>query len=215
MAWECQTCTRWWGRSRSYCPLCNEVKRRQRCVARLLPDQYLCRFIGSFLQFYIAPLVKASMCRVGTALNCRCAKCKHGPGHTHIVLSLSRKCNRGRATAARWIHLLTYLVRHCDQGTHNVLHGLLLCLDYGRRDSTYSIDNSKMFDRPYIGFMRQPAGLLWFLALFLQYTPCRPKRNDQQGRELLYELSQKCRPPTTYRHLMHYRGCSLLHLVLT
>ena len=100
MAWRCAKCSRHWGRRWESCPLCREIFEKKLCLLKLAPRRLpfivrnmLGRFLGTSLP--APPLPKRSLCREGTALNCRCARCRHVD--TRIVLHLAEKSWPGQS----------------------------------------------------------------------------------------------------------------------
>ena len=130
MAWQCTKCSRFWGRCRRTCPLCLAISERQLCLLKLatsarLPNEVRI-MIGESLGVFrpLLPLPKLSLCRYGSPLNCRCADCRHVA--PYIFTRYSTKYRRGRAVAARWVHMLALVVGAARSGSWNVLTGLFL-----------------------------------------------------------------------------------------
>ena len=134
MAWRCDGCTRCWGHCRKACPLCNACVFVRMLLRRSLPAiatrELIHDFVGS--NGNVRPLPKRSLCLLGTARNCRCHGCRTPDGrHDDCILQrLARKCGRGRAVAARWVHLLSGTV--ALQGDHGILNGMLIAAGCGR-----------------------------------------------------------------------------------
>ena len=130
MAWQCTKCSRFWGRCRRSCSLCLAIAERQMCLLKLaasarLPNEARI-MIGESLGVFLPalPLPKQSLCTYGSPLNCHCADCRHVVAY--IVRRYSKKCRRGRAVAARWVHMLALVVGAARSGSWNVLTGLFL-----------------------------------------------------------------------------------------
>ena len=146
MAWQCQECTRYWGRRHNEgCLLCNCRRMQLRgcslCLLRLLADieprMTIIAFTGNTRP--VIPLPKHhSLCAYGTARNCRCPHCRgplRGPlmspySDSMIFVRLRRQHGHGRRVAARWVYLLSAAV--AMQPEHGCLSGLLIAANVGR-----------------------------------------------------------------------------------
>ena len=177
MAWRCAECTRYWGRRWKLCPLCREIFEKKLCLLKLAPGGLpliVCNMIGLFLGTNLkpAPLPRCSLCGYGTALNCRCSCCRHV--NARIAERLAKKGGRGRAVAARWVHLLALSVGAARSGSHNALDGLLL-------SRGCSLGNPHAFLANVLQFWAFRGGgqipsykaFVWIMALVLQYTADR------------------------------------------
>ena len=172
MAWRCDGCTRCWGYCRKGCPLCKlrlavrMILRRR--IREAVARELILDFVGS--KASVAPLPRRSLCFLGSPRNCRCNGCRTPAGRRddRILQRLARKAGRGRAFAARWVHLLSGTV--ALRAGHGILHGMLLAADCGRG--------------PHVSFLRsrvpellcndiRPWVWRWLTALFLQYVEDR------------------------------------------
>ena len=189
MAWRCATCSRHWGRRWEICPLCREIFEKKLCLLKLAPRRLpfivrnmLGRFLGTSLP--APPLPKRSLCREGTALNCRCARCRHVD--TRIVLHLAKKVGRGRAVAARWVHLVALAVGAARSGSHNALDGLLLS-----RGCSLGNPNAFLVNVPKFwafrdgGHIPSHKAFVWIMALVMQYTADRAGLSSMIGRSVV------------------------------
>ena len=178
MGWQCQECTRYWGRRhKEACPLC---KCRQEgcplCLLRLLvpigPRRTILAFTGNTRP--VIPLPKhRSLCAYGTARNCRCPHCR-GPlrspySDSMIFVRLRRQHGHGRRVAARWVYLLSAAV--AMQPEHGCLSGLLIAANVGRSPHVRLVTSME--------FIRLTRDLQWewvwrwLIAVFLQYVQHR------------------------------------------
>ena len=174
-AWRCERCTRYWGRCHKVCPLC-KLRLDERIILRRKiqeagVEKRILDFVGSYSQVH--PLGNRRMlCDVGTFRNCRCKRCRLPKElvspYDRLLDHLARKNGRGRAQAARWVHLLSSMV--ALHRYHGILHGMLLAADCGRG--------------PHVSFLRsrvpellcndiRPWVWRWLTALFLQYVEDR------------------------------------------
>ena len=188
MAW-CATCSRHWGRRWESCPLCREIFEKKLCLLKLAPRRLpfivrnmLGRFLGTSLP--APPLPKRSLCRFGTALNCRCARCRHVD--TRIVLHLAKKVGRGRAVAARWVHLVALAVGAARSGSHNALDGLLLSRGCSLGNANaFLLNVAKFWAFRGGGQIPSHKAFVWIMALVMQYTEDRAGLISMIGRSVV------------------------------
>ena len=117
MPWRCGECTRFWGCgdwARKACPLCRLRQAERIILSRIIADlvvrKRILQFIGS--EDTVRPLPQ--LCFLGTARNCRCHFCRLPAASfdDSILQRLARKTGRGRAVAARWVHICSHAQRH-------------------------------------------------------------------------------------------------------
>ena len=184
MAWQCEGCTRYWGRRHNICPLCDGRKLRldvaSLCLLQELSPFYLRRLILEFAgsKLRVLPLPKhCSLCRFGTNLNCRCEKCRC-PVQTggmylssdRIFLHLQRRHGHRRLLAARWVHLLSAVV--ATKPEHSSLNSLLIAAKLGHGPHV-GLLNSMDFVRLIRHVRVQNWVWRWFAALFVEYAQSR------------------------------------------
>ena len=124
---------------------------------------------------------KGPLCSLGTARSCRCNfRCRRPTdrcGDDFIFDRLARNCGRGRAVAARWVHVLSGVV--AQHGSHGVLHGMFITANCGRGAHV------ELFRRtgiPRILSEEIPLWVWrWFIALFSQYTRDRTDLRSFKG----------------------------------
>ena len=171
MAWRCDGCTRYWGHCRKACPLCNARVVVRMLLRRSLPAIATRELIHDFLgsKGNVRPLPKRSLCRLGTARNCRCNHCRIPAERQddRILHRLARK-SRGRAAAARWVHLLSGTV--ALRAGHGILHGMLIAAGCGRGPHVSLL--SSRVPRLLSNDVR-PWVWRWLTAVFLQYVKDR------------------------------------------
>ena len=172
MAWRCDGCTRYWGHCRKACPLCNARVVVRMLLRRSLPAIATRELIHDFLgsKGNVRPLPKRSLCLLGTARNCRCNHCRIPAERQddRILHRLARKCGRGRAVAARWVHLLSGTV--ALRAGHGILHGMLIAAGCGRGPHVSLL--SSRVPRLLSNDVR-PWVWRWLTAVFLQYVKDR------------------------------------------
>ena len=176
MAWRCASCSRYWGRCRKACPLCNARMVARMLLRRKLPAATAIELIHDFagLKGRVHVLPKGPLCSLGTARSCRCNfRCRRPTdrcGDDFIFDRLARNCGRGRAVAARWVHVLSGAVAR--QGDHGVLHGMFITANCGRGAHVELFRRTQI---PRILSAEVPLWVWrWFIALFSQYTRDRP-----------------------------------------
>ena len=192
MTWKCATCSRHWGRCWKICPLCKEIFEKKLCLLKLAPGKLpfpargrIGRFLGTNLT--VLPLPKHSLCHEGTAFNCRCSRCRHVD--PRIVIYLGRKTGRGRAVAARWVHLLARAVGASHIGSHNALDGLLLSRGYSHGNPHVFLKKvQKFLPRGKNGEIPYHAAFVWIMALCMQYTEDRPGLTSMIGRSVVASI---------------------------
>ena len=187
MAWRCASCSRYWGRCRKACPLCNARIVARMMLRRKLPAATTIELIHDFagLKGRVHVLPKGPLCSWGTARSCRCNfRCRrpidlHGDvcEDDFIFDHLARKCGRGRAVAARWVHVLSGVV--AQHGDHGVLHGMFITASCGRGAHVELFRRTQI---PRILSAEVPLWVWrWFIALFSQYTRDRPDLRSLKG----------------------------------
>ena len=140
MARCCSGCSRYWGRRWKHYHLCHDIAAKKRCFlfwSRQFPvivRNIIGHFAGYGLRLSIpAPLPRGcSLCLLGSPKNCRCYRWRHvrdTRGNVPVVARLRRKGGRGRAIAARWVHLLALAAGNTPLCEYNALDGLLLYHD--------------------------------------------------------------------------------------
>ena len=134
MAWRCVHCDHFWGRRHKSCPLCAlrwAVRLMlRRAIADVETRKVILAFLGS--KATVRSPRGRFLCFVGTARNCRCNNCRIPvcQRDDSILDRLARKCGRGRAVAARWVHLLSGAA--AQHGGYGLLSGMLLAVWCGR-----------------------------------------------------------------------------------
>ena len=184
MPWRCSACGRYWGRCRARCPLCSGRVCVRMALRRLMTDADARARVLQFLGAVI-PLPGTSLCRVGTARNCRCHVCRaprRHDGHLEdrVMARLATAYGRGRAIPARWVHLLSGIVaKHPNHGT---LTGLLIVVGCGRGPHATMLNHGKVMAL-YSRLVR-PWVWRWMVAAFMPYVQDRGTFRELLGSTL-------------------------------
>ena len=111
-------------------------------------------------------------------------------------MRLATKFGRGRAVAARWVHLLARAVGASHIGSHNALDGLLLSRGYSHGNPHVFLKNVQKF---WVGPLLSEDGengeipcheaFVWIMALFMQYTEDRPGLTSMIGRSVVASIN--------------------------
>ena len=102
------------------------------------------------------------------------------------MLHLAKKVGRGRAVAARWVHLVALAVGAVSTGSHNALYGLLLSRGCSLGNANaFLVNVAKFWAFRGGGHIPSHKAFVWIMAVVMQYTEDRAGLISMIGRSVV------------------------------